>query len=207
MSTEYQGSIMQRLLFPVALFAALSAIPAAAQQGPADSGGDKISQAIVYGEDACPTATGDEIIVCARLPEGERYRVPELFRGGDLLSPKNEAWANKVVALERVGRFGTDSCSPVGLGGFTGCASSLINAAYAERRATDKTDWEALIADERAKRIAGIDSASAEVEAAVVADEKAREERLRKEAEIEARGGAPVEAGPDSEPLPEPQPR
>ena len=166
-----------------------------------------MSQAIVYGEDACPTATGDEIIVCARLPERERYRVPEIFRGGDLLSPKNEAWANKVVALERVGRFGTDSCSPVGLGGFTGCTQDLLAGAKAERIATDKTNWEAMIADERAKRLGGIDAAAAEVEAAVVADEKAREERLRKEAEIEARGGAPAEGDPDSEPLPEPQPR
>ena len=198
---------MTRLLIPAALFAMLSIVPVAAQQGPGDSGGDKISQAIVYGQDACPTATGDEIIVCARLPEQERYRVPELFRGGDLLSPKNEAWANKVVALERIGRFGTDSCSPVGLGGFTGCTQALLAGAAAERKATDKTNWQALIADERAKRIAGIDAASAEVEAAVVADEKAREERLRKEAEIEARGGAPADSNPDSEPLPEPKPR
>lgn len=198
---------MKTTFIPAALFAALTAFPAAAQQGPETGGGEKVSQAIVYGEDACPTATGDEIIVCARLPERERYRVPELFRGGDLLSPKNEAWANKVVALERVGRFGTDSCSPVGLGGFTGCTQSLLATAAAERQATDKTNWEALIADERAKRIAGIDAAAAEVEAAVVADEKAREERARRDAEIEARGGAPVDGDPESEPLPEPQPQ
>lgn len=198
---------MKRLLIPSALIAAIALVPAAAQQGPETGGGEKVSQAIVYGQDDCPAATGDEIIVCARLPEAERYRVPEIFRGTDLLNPKNEAWANKVVALERVGRFGTDSCSPVGLGGFTGCTQSLVAGAAAERRATDKTDWEALIADERAKRVAGIDAAAAQVEAAVVADEKAREERLRKEAEIEARGGAPAEGDPDSAPLPDPTPR
>jgi hypothetical protein len=184
-----------------ALFAALLAatLPAAAQDAPAS--GEKVSQAIVYGQDACPTATGDEIIVCARLPEGERYRVPQLFRGGDLANPKNEAWANKVTSLERVGRFGTDSCSPVGLGGFTGCTQSLVASAAAERRAADKTDWEALIADERAKRLAGIDAAAQIVEDAVVADEKARAERARRDAEIEARGGAPA----DDTPLPEPK--
>ena len=198
---------MTRYFLSAALLAAATALPvAAAQQGP-ESSGEKVSQAIVYGEDACSTATGDEIIVCARLPERQRYRVPEIFRGGDLLSPKNEAWANKVVALERVGRFGTDSCSPVGLGGFTGCTQSLLAGAKAERVATDKTNWEALIADERAKRLAGIDAAAAEVEAAVVADEKAREERLRREAEIEARGGAPAESDPEGEPLPDPTPR
>ena len=198
---------MTRIFLPAALITAIAVAPAAANQGPENNGGDKISQAIVYGQDSCPAATGDEILVCARLPEAERFRVPEIFRGGDLLNPKNEAWANKVVALERIGRFGTDSCSPVGLGGFTGCTQSLVAGAAAERRATDKTNWEALIADERAKRIAGIDAAAAEVEAAVVADEKAREERLRKEAEIEARGGAPAEGDPDSTPLPDPTPR
>jgi hypothetical protein len=198
--------MMKTALIPAALAASLALTSAAAaQSGPQDSpGGDRISQAIVYGEDKCPEASGDEIIVCARLPEGERFRVPEMFRGGDLLSPKNEAWANKVTSLERIGRFGTDSCSPVGLGGFTGCANDLINAAYAERRAVDKTDWEAMIADERAKRLAGIDAAADTVEAAVVADEKEREERLRREAEIEARGGAPEVSEP---PLPVPPPR
>jgi hypothetical protein len=206
MSTQYQGTMMKIALIPAALAASLALSPAAlAQSGPpAAPTGDRISQAIVYGEDKCPEASGEEIIVCARLPEGERFRVPQMFRGGDLLSPKNEAWANKVTSLERIGRFGTDSCSPVGLGGFTGCANSLIDAAYAERRAIDKTDWEAMIADERRKRIDGIDAAADMVEAAVVADEKEREERLRREAEIEARGGAP--AASDA-PLPVPPPR
>jgi hypothetical protein len=185
---------------------ALFALPVSAQEGPA-AGGDRITQAIVYGQDNCPVAAGDEIIVCARLPEGERYRVPELFRGGDLLNPKNEAWANKVTSLERIGRFGTDSCSPVGLGGFTGCTQDLVASAYAERRATDKTDWEAMIADERRKRIESIDAAAAMVEAAVVADEKAREEQARRDAEIEARGGAPAESDADAAPLPTPPPR
>jgi len=207
MSADYQGRTMKTLLIFAAPFAALAVVPAAAQQDAESGGGQKMSQSIVYGKDNCPVATGDEIIVCARLPEAERYRVPELFRGGDLLSPKNEAWANKVVALERVGRFGTDSCSPVGLGGFTGCTQRLLAGAAAERRATDKTNWNALIADERRKRIEGIDSASAEVEAAVVADEKEREERARSEAEIEARGGAPADGGPETTPLPDPQPR
>jgi hypothetical protein len=197
---------MKLPLAPVALAAMIAAFPAIAQDAPA-GGGEKVSQAIVYGEDKCPQATGDEITVCARLPEAERYRVPQMFRGGDLMSPKNEAWTNKVVALERVGRFGTDSCSPVGLGGFTGCTQSILAVAAAERRATDKTDWEAMIADERRKRIEGIDAAAAEVEAAVVADEKEREARARRDAEIEERGGAPAADGPDVMPLPEPKPR
>jgi hypothetical protein len=179
---------------------ALAAPAALAQQGPESGGGEKITQAIVYGDDKCPVGGDDEILVCAKLPEADRYRVPEIFRG-DPLSPKNQAWTQRVVALERNGRFGTDSCSPVGLGGFTGCMGQMIDGAYAERRATDKTNWEALIAEERAKRLAGIDAAAADVEAAVTAEEKAMAERERRAQELEDRGGAPV----DETPLPQPK--
>lgn len=184
---------MTRLpLAMIFLAGAAIAQPAFAQDAPA-AGNEKINQVIVYGEDKCPQANGDEILVCAVLPEGDRYRVPQMFRGGDPLDPRNQAWLNRVVALERVGRFGTDSCSPVGLGGFTGCTQQLVSGAKAEKQASDKTDWQAMIADERNKRIAGIDAAADQVESAVVAEEKALAERQRKAAEAEEHGGAPVE--------------
>src|SRR3546814_10993408 len=67
-----------------------------------------------------------------------------------------------------------------------------------------------MIADERAKRLAGIDAAADEVEAAVVAEERALAERQKAAEELErqANGEAPVapttpdEA--DAEPLPMP---
>ena len=158
-------------LFALILAGSAAAMPAGAQEATAE--GEKINQVIVYGSDKCEQSSPDEIVVCNRLPEQDRYRVPQMFRGGDPLDPRNNAWANRVVALERVGRFGTDSCSPTGLGGFTGCTQQLVAGAKAERQAADKTDWQAMIADERAKRIAGIDAASDEVEAAVVAEERA----------------------------------
>jgi hypothetical protein len=135
-----------------------------------------------------------------------------MFRGGDPLDPRNNAWANRVVALERVGRFGTDSCSPTGLGGFTGCTQQLVAGAKAERQAADKTDWQAMIADERAKRIAGIDAASDEVEAAVVAEERALAERQKAAEDLErqANGQAPRPSTPDeadAAPLPTPPQR
>ena len=108
---------MTRLpLFALILAGSAAALPAAAQEATLEA--EKINQVIVYGDDKCGQSSPDEIVVCNRLPETERYRVPEMLRG-DPLDPRNEAWANKVVALERVGRFGTDSCSPTGLGGFT----------------------------------------------------------------------------------------
>ena len=172
------------------------ALPAAAQEAATEA--EKINQVIVYGNDKCEQSSPDEIVVCNRLPETERYRVPPMLRGNPL-DVRNEAWANKVVALERVGRFGTDSCSPTGLGGFTGCTQALVAGAKAERKAADKTDWQAMIADERAKRIAGIDAAADEVEAAVVAEEKALAERQKAAEELErqASGQPPARTAPD----------
>ena len=192
---------MSRLpLINFALFGALSvaalASPAMAQD---TSGAEKINQVIVYGDDQCKPSTADEIVVCNRLPESDRFRVPQIFRGGDPSVPRNEAWANRIVAVERIGRFGTDSCSPVGLGGFTGCTQALFAGAKAEQRAANKTDWQALIADERNKRIEGIDDAAREVEAAVVAEERALEERRRAAAELEAQGNGIMTPRPSDE--------
>ena len=182
-----------------ALFLASSfaALPAAAQDADTTNA-DKINQVIVYGNDPCQPSSSGEIVVCNRLDERERYRVPQIFRGGDPLDPRNQAWLNRVTAMERVGRFGTDSCSPVGLGGFTGCTQQLVAGAKAERKAADKTDWQAMIADERAKRIAGIDAAADEVEAAVVAEERALAERQKAAEELErqASGQAPAPTAP-----------
>lgn len=192
---------MTRLPLTMLLLAgAAIAQPASAQDANA-ANADKINQVIVYGEDKCEQSSPDEIVVCNRMPEQDRYRVPQIFRGGDPLDPRNQAWLNRVTAMERVGRFGTDSCSPVGLGGFTGCTQQLVAGAKAERQAADKTDWQAMIADERAKRIAGIDAASDQVEAAVVAEEKALAERQKAAEELErqASGQAPAPATPDVE--------
>ena len=199
---------MTRLPLAALLLAgSLFALPAAAQDADTSSA-EKINQVIVYGNDKCEPSSSDEIVVCNRLPEGDRYRVPQLFRGGDPLDPRNQAWLNRVTAMERVGRFGPDSCSPVGLGGFTGCTQALVAGAKAERQAADKTDWQAMIADERAKRIAGIDAASDEVEAAVVAEERAMAERQKAAADLEAQanGTAPQreQAEPDATELPVP---
>jgi hypothetical protein len=122
---------MTKLIFPLAAtavfaggFAALPA-PALAQ---ADS---RVSEIIVYGNDPCPRSTDDEVVVCARKPESERYRIPENFRSS---GPRQagEAWANKARALETVGATGINSCSPVGPAGHTGCLIQVIKQARAE---------------------------------------------------------------------------
>ena len=110
----------------LALPAALAPLPALAQNG-------RISEIIVYGTDPCPRSTDDEVVVCARKPEAERYRIPEKLREGGSLQSR-QSWANRAIAFETYGRTGINSCSPVGPAGFTGCTQQLINQAFKERR-------------------------------------------------------------------------
>lgn len=160
----------------IAALALLATAPVLAQDGPTDNGADRINQVTVYGDDPCPAATGDEIVVCGRLDEGERFRIPEALRG-DPNNPARESWTSRVRSMERIGRFGTDSCSPVGLGGFTGCLNQLVDNAYAERAQAAGTDWTDAVASARAERVAGFDAEARAVEEQVLADERARIER------------------------------
>lgn len=89
---------------------------------------------VVYGNDPCPTTkSGEEIVVCARKPEADRYRIPEQLRSSNM--PQNERWADRAKSLEYVGASGTGSCSATGAGGWTGCWSKLMDQAKAERKA------------------------------------------------------------------------
>jgi hypothetical protein len=85
---------------------------------------------VVFGDDPCPRSSNEEIVVCARLPENERYRIPKRFRG-------KKSWVSRARELEYVSRAGTpNSCSPVGSGGQTGCFSQFLRQAREERRQT-----------------------------------------------------------------------
>ena len=118
---------MTRLLLAAAGAGALIAGPAPAQDAvpPADA---KISQVIVYGDDKCPDSSGDTIVVCARKPEGERFRIPEELRGNPHEAP-SQSWAAKATEIQYVGRSGIGSCSTVGPGGFFGCYNELVRKA------------------------------------------------------------------------------
>jgi hypothetical protein len=113
----------------------------AAPEAPAfaQSGGDRVNQIIVYGNDPCPRSTDDEVVVCARKPETERYRIPERYRPSGTRQ-QMESWANRAKAIEYVGQTGTMSCSPVGPGGYTGCLSQAISRAKAEYKDNQKSD-------------------------------------------------------------------
>lgn len=148
--------------------------PVQAQETAAGPGNERIKQVIVYGNDPCPVSSGDEIVVCARQEEAERYRIPEQLRREDPGSTKNEAWTSRVKSIEYVGRSGTQSCSPVGGGGFTGCFEQIAREAKAERKQMGSASWADLVAAERAKRLSTIDEDSDEIEARVKAEEAAR---------------------------------
>lgn len=121
---------------PLAAPAQEIALPAPPpDDGPDAVPADRIVRVVVYGNDPCPATTGDEIIVCARRSDSERYRVPEELRDEALDDPENVSWAARAESLEYVGRTGIQSCSTVGPGGFTGCWAEMMRAARDERRA------------------------------------------------------------------------
>lgn len=162
----------------VALLLMSTALPALAQPSSAPTAAaapttEKVNLVIVYGDDACPQSQGDDIVVCARKGEAERYRIPEPLRG-DPNEPSKQAWGERVRSMEYVGRSGTESCSPVGGGGATGCFAQLARLAKAERQALDNASWKDLVEAERGKRLSTIDADSDAIEARVVAEEKAK---------------------------------
>ena len=118
----------------------LLAAPAFAQPATPPAAGDdappqRMSQLVVFGNDPCPRSRDDEIVVCARLPENERYRVPKRFRGKHEHQPAPDTWTNRVSELETVSRAGTpNSCSVVGSGGQTGCYQKFLHEAYQDRQ-------------------------------------------------------------------------
>ena len=122
-----------RTLFAIALLAA--AAPALAQEDKASGQPpERMVSLVVFGNDPCPRSSDREIVVCARLPENERYRVPKRFRGKKP-EPSQESWASRARELEYVSRAGTpNSCSPVGSGGQTGCFTQFLRQAREERR-------------------------------------------------------------------------
>ncbi|HWW64476.1 MAG TPA: hypothetical protein VNZ43_06930 [Sphingomonadaceae bacterium] len=85
---------------------------------------------VIYGNDKCPTSNGEEIVVCVRRSENERYRIPPQFRKSDPLY--NRTWADRAESLEYVGASGPQSCSPVGPGGASGCFKEIVRKARAE---------------------------------------------------------------------------
>jgi hypothetical protein len=183
---------------------ALIGSPAAFAQVAPSAPEEKINQLIIYGDDKCPESKGDEIVVCARLDEAERYRIPSSLRSGEITVSK-DSWTNRVKAYEYAGASGTMSCSPVGAGGFTGCGLKEINDTFAEKKQDAGLAFGRMIAAERKKRLAGIDAESEAVEERVKRFEAERAEREAKQEAAQRAADERDASGADSEPLPEPK--
>ena len=128
---------MNRVLTLAAIAAAVlpTFVPAEAQRARTGAQ-ERIRHVVVYGRDRCPRGQGDEVVICARRPDSERYRIPRAVRDRTPLpGPGSTSWAARARSLERVGATGIQSCSTVGPGGFTGCWEQMMRSAREERAA------------------------------------------------------------------------
>lgn len=127
---------MKRLMLAAVLSGApmLVAFPASAQNA-AQNG-----VLIIYGNDKCPTnENGEEIVVCTRLDESERFRIPKALRT-PAIKPQNESFAARMDSVVTANPTGTGSCSTVGPGGTTGCfvkEAKAARAEYKDRKASE----------------------------------------------------------------------
>jgi hypothetical protein len=134
------GLLLAALALPIAARAqspVVTAAPAAPEaRQPVDNDAKTIS-IVVYGNDPCPQGKNDEIVVCAREPESERYRIPKRFRGKKEQPAPGNSWANKTRGSEDASRVAAglpDTCSAVGSGGQSGCYQHFVTQAGQERR-------------------------------------------------------------------------
>jgi len=174
-----------KVLFILAAALAPAAMPLQAQEA---TGNDKVNAVIVYGDDPCPQPAGDEITVCARKPEAERYRIPQGLR--ETPSAKSDAWNNRVLSYERLSKSGTLSCTPTGPGGWTGCSQRLIDQAYAEKKGAVDVSFANIIEAERNKRLSTVDADAAATQSRVEQAEKDYDARQRAEAEAAEKAAA-----------------
>ncbi|HEX8443141.1 MAG TPA: hypothetical protein VF631_05795 [Allosphingosinicella sp.] len=105
------------------LLAALAPATVEAQSR-ADRQRQEVRRVIVYGNDPCPRGTG-EIVVCARRPESERYRIPQTTRNPE--APAVRSNLGRDQEAREAAATGIGSCSPSGPGGASGCLQQQIN--------------------------------------------------------------------------------
>ena len=116
------------------LAAGLAMLPATAA-----AQSSSLGEIIVYGDDPCPRSTDDEVVVCVRRPETERYRIPETLRVSGSRQER-EAWINQARPIMNAGNTGINSCSAVGPAGHTGCLLQEIEEARDAREQTQAED-------------------------------------------------------------------
>jgi hypothetical protein len=114
----------------VALGLAAAPLALAASPAQAQDGTYRQRNVVVYGTDPCPTSKNpDEIVVCARRPEEERFRIPKDIREQEraaAIAREDQVAANRsALVSSRTAGTGIGSCSTQGAGGITGCTQGL----------------------------------------------------------------------------------
>lgn len=113
---------------------AVIAAPALAADGDGDA--PRRTEVTVYGDDPCPAATEGEIVVCAREPEEERYRIPKKLREKPVDEAETQTGTSRARSMDEAARSTMpNSCSPVGSGGQSGCTAQMMRAWYEARQA------------------------------------------------------------------------
>jgi hypothetical protein len=99
---------------------------------------ERINVLVTYGEDKCPEAEGDEIVVCAHHPESERYRIPKELREAEAEEEAGgQSWSSALASHDEAARPALPgSCSVVGTQGSTGCQAAIMRQWFDERRLT-----------------------------------------------------------------------
>lgn len=111
---------------------------AAADPAPDLDTPERINILVTFGDDECPEAEGDEIVVCAQRPESERYRIPPELRESEEEQAGEQSWSSAVASHDEAARPGRPgSCSVVGTYGFSGCQAAIMRQWFDERR-TDR---------------------------------------------------------------------
>jgi hypothetical protein len=114
--------------------ATLSSGPARAQQA------DRIID--IYGTDRCPASNGQQIVVCHRHPETERFRIPKDLRDQEREPQAAGGNIGAVTAVNTTGGTGVqiNSCNAIGAGVNAGCTKQGLDAWKAEQRAKKKQE-------------------------------------------------------------------
>ena len=131
---------------PLVLLLVLAAVPAVAQTpvrstlkpAPTDTSLPRQKLVTVYGTDSCPKQTDpDEIIICTRRPDEDRFRIPPTVRSDAKPAGAFEGPNSKALLGDASGGAGggVGSCSATGPGGGTGCNQAMQDQYRAARKA------------------------------------------------------------------------
>ena len=129
---------MNAFLPRVAVLAALLAGAATVAPLPANAQ-KRAAEIIVFGTDPCPRSTDDQIVVCTRRPDKERFRIPPNLRESGPPQATN-SWVNRAKAFDNSRRIGPMACDAVGPAGQSGCLLQEINQAARENSANVASD-------------------------------------------------------------------